>query len=63
MVGRGLSAYIEVHNKIFDEGASLKSVFKNLFGRGTPMSQLLRESERLSPMWHVIYSRLNDFTS
>lgn len=60
-VGEGLTAYIDVHNRIFEEGSTLKSVVKNVFGRGTPMLELLRESERLLPVWSAIRERVADF--
>ncbi len=47
-VSSSLNEYVEVHNKIFQKSATFKSVVKNLFGRGTSMSQLLDDSERLS---------------
>jgi hypothetical protein len=31
-VGRGLTAYIEIHDRIFHDASTLKSVVKNLFG-------------------------------
>lgn len=61
VVGRGLTAYIEVHNRIFEEAASFKSVVKNIFGRGTPMPDLLDASERLVPLWDDILERMEAF--
>lgn len=60
-VGEGLTAYIEVHNRIFKESATFKSMVKNLFGRGVPMAKLLEDSERLVPMWAAIQERLEAF--
>ena len=50
-VGHGLTAYIDVHNEIFHEGFTFKSVIKNLFGRGVPMSKFLADAEALVPLW------------
>ena len=60
-IGRGLTAYIDVHNRTFEEASTLKSVVRNIFGRGTPMSQLLREAERLQPLWGSIRQQLEEF--
>jgi hypothetical protein len=60
-VGRGLTAYIEVHNKIHEEASTLKSVVKNIFGRATPMSELLHEAERMQPLWRSIRQQLEEF--
>jgi len=60
-VGRGLTAYIDVHNRIFDEASTLKSVVKNIFGRGTAMSELLHEAERLQPLWGSIRRQIEEF--
>ncbi len=60
-VSNGLNEYIEVHNKIFQESATFKSVVKNLFGRGASMPQLLDDSERLVPPWAAIYEDLEAF--
>lgn len=59
-VGEALSEYIRVHNRIFEEAATFKSVLKNLFGRGVPMSQLLADADGLVPVWAGIQRRLAD---
>lgn len=61
VIGQGLTQYIEIHDKIFQNAATFKSVVKNLFGRGVPMSRLLQESERLVPMWAAINEQLELF--
>jgi hypothetical protein len=60
-VGRGSTAYVEVHDAIFREAASFKSVVKNLFGRGVPMSRLLADSEQLLPLWSRIQGDMEAF--
>lgn len=60
-VSSSLNEYVEVHNKIFQKSATFKSVVKNLFGRGTSMSQLLDDSERLVPLWAAIHEDLEAF--
>lgn len=50
-VGHGLSAYIAVHDRVFQDASTLKSVLKNLLGRGVPMSRLLQDAEALLPFW------------
>ena len=60
-VGRGLTAYIDVHDRIFKEASTLTSVVVNIFGRGVPMSQLLHEAERLQPLWGHIRRQLDEF--
>lgn len=63
LVGSALSTYIEIHDWIFQEGATFKSVVKNLFGKGVPMSRFLDESKRLLRTWSSIQDRLNEFRS
>jgi len=41
-VGRGLTAYIDVHNRIFDEASTLKSVFEDYEGRSWQAICLIR---------------------
>lgn len=60
-VGGVLSEYIAVHDKIFTEAASLKSVFKNLLGKGTPMSELQADAEALVPRVHRVKTRVTSF--
>jgi hypothetical protein len=60
-VNGGLTVYIAVHDEIFHEAATLKSLLKNIFGRGVPMSKLLEESERLVPLWDAIHTRIEEF--
>ena len=50
VVSGGLTVYVAIHDKIFREAGSLSSVFKNLFGRGVPMSRLLSDAENLMPL-------------
>jgi hypothetical protein len=60
-VGGVLSEYIAVHDKMFTEAASLKSVFKNLLGRGTPMSELQADAEALIPRVQRVKARVASF--
>jgi hypothetical protein len=60
-VSDSLSSYITVHDAIFRDAASFKSLLKNLFGRGVPMSKLLEDSERLLPQWEVIHQKVETF--
>ena len=60
-VNDGLSTYILVHDEIFREASTFKSVVKNLLGRAVPMSKLLEESEQLIPIWAAIQERLEAF--
>ena len=62
-VNQGLTAYIAVHNAIFEEAATVKSLFKNLSKSGVPMSKLLEDSEALVPLWDGISEELEDFKS
>jgi hypothetical protein len=62
-VNGGLSAYIAVHNAIFEEAATVKSFLKNLSGRAVPMSKLLKDSEALVPLWDGLTARIEDFKS
>jgi hypothetical protein len=57
-VGNGLSAYIAVHDRIFQDASTLKSVLKNLLGRGVPMSKLLKDAEALLPFWTSTRTRV-----
>lgn len=50
-VGRALETYIQVHSRIFQEASTLRSLVKNLLGRGVPMPVLLSESQALIRMW------------
>ena len=59
MVNDGLTAYITVHDKIFKEAATFKSLLKNIFGRAGPMSQLLQDAEKLISMRDNITKILN----
>lgn len=60
-VGSGLNAYIEVHDAIFRDASTFKSLLKNLFGRGVPMSRLLDDAEGLLPFWTTMRHRLESF--
>ena len=61
VVSGGLTVYVAIHDKIFREAGSLSSVFKNLFGRGVPMSLLLSDAENLMPLWDSIVCRVETF--
>lgn len=61
MVSDGLDLYIAVHNKIFAEAQTLKSVFKTLLGRGASMGSLLEDAERLGPIWNTIALEVEAF--
>ena len=60
-VGRGLKAYIDVHDTIFEQASTFKSLIKNLFGRGVPMAALLADSEALVPVWVEIRTEVAEF--
>jgi hypothetical protein len=60
-VGHCLSIYISVHDRIINEGGTLKSLFKKLIGRATPMSAMLAEAENLVPAWDAIAQRIESF--
>lgn len=62
-VNEGLNVYIDVHNAIFEEAATFKSLLKNLSGSGAPMSKLLEDSEALVPLWDHISKRVEVFES
>lgn len=62
-VGQILSAYVAVHDRIFNEAASLKSVFKNLLGRGVPMSELQADAEALVPRVERVKTRVALFNA
>lgn len=61
-VNAGLTIYIAVHNKIFNEAATFRSFIKNLFSRGVPMSQLLQDVEKLIPVWNGIVEKVKSFS-
>jgi hypothetical protein len=61
MVNDGLTAYIAVHDKIFKESATIKSLIRNLLGLATPASQLLRDAETLIPIWNEITQKIECF--
>ena len=60
-VNGGLIAYIAIHNAIFRDAATFKSILKNLFGWGVPMSKLLEDSEGLPPLWDTIHQKMEVF--
>lgn len=62
-VSQGIQAYAGVHKYIEQEGASAKSAFKNLFGKGVSMSQLLEAAESLVPIWAEIQNNVLSFAS
>lgn len=62
-VGGALAAYIEVHDRIFHEASTLRSVFKNIVGRGVPMADLLADAEHLNPGLASVRAELSAFRS
>jgi hypothetical protein len=62
-VGRALSAYIEVHDRIFHQASTLRSVFKNILGKGVPMADLLVDAERLIPRLAALQADLSGYRS
>ena len=60
-VNVGLTNYITVHNIIFKESATFKSLIKNIFGKGVSGEQLLHYSENLLPEWNIIFDELAKF--
>src|SRR5207245_87952 len=60
-VGQGLTAYVAVHDAIFRNAATLKSLVKNLVGRGVPISKLVADAEALLPFWVTMQDRLEGF--
>lgn len=61
-VHQGIQKYAATYQRITKEGASAKSVMKNLFGRGVPMSELLSDAEGLVPVWSSLDNELRYFT-
>lgn len=57
----GLTVYCAVHDSIFAEAGTVKSLFKNLIGRGVPMSELLENAEALEPLWDDICRNVKAF--
>jgi hypothetical protein len=60
-VNGGLTAYIAIHDAIFEEAATVKSFLRKLSGRAVPISKLLEDSERLVPLWEAIYQEIDAF--
>lgn len=60
-VNTGLTNYIKVHNLIFKESATFKSLIKNLLGKGISGEQLLEYSENLLPEWNLIFEELENY--
>ena len=60
-VNEGLNKYIYVHNHIFKEAATIKSVIKNLCKKGIPMSELTNEATKLLPIWDSILENIETF--
>lgn len=60
-VNIGLTNYINVHNLIFKESATFKSLIKNIFGKGISAEQLLNYSENLLPEWNEIFEKLEKY--
>ena len=63
LVGSALGAYIEVHDRIFHRASTLRSVFKNIFGKGVPMADLLADAEHLIPSLASLQVELSAFRS
>ena len=63
IVNDGLTAYITIHDRIFKEAATFKSVLKNIFWGAVPISQLLQDAERLTPIWNGITEKIASFGS
>jgi hypothetical protein len=61
LVGSGLEGYVEVHDYIHQQSATLKSTFKNLLGQGVSNEQLLNSAEALVPAWANIRTSVTDF--
>ncbi|MCK4820455.1 hypothetical protein KA005_32120 [bacterium] len=61
VVNDGLTVYIAIHDKIFKEAATIKSLFKNLLGLAVPTSRLLQDAETLIPIWNEITERIESF--
>ena len=49
-----LKHYIAIHNRIFNEQATISSMFRNLFGRGTDFEELLREARNADQLWSKV---------
>jgi hypothetical protein len=62
-VNDGLTAYITIHDRIFEEAATFKSFLRNIFGHAVPMSQLLQDAKRLIPIWNDITEKITSFGS
>lgn len=60
-VNTGLRNYIAVHNLIFKESATFKSLIKNIFGKGISNEELLNYSENLLPEWNQIFEVLERY--
>jgi hypothetical protein len=60
-VNIGLTNYINVHNLIFKESGTFKSLIKNIFGKGISGEQLLNYSENLLPEWNDIFEKLEKY--
>lgn len=56
-----LMNYINVHNLIFKESATFKSLIKNIFGKGISEEQLLNYSENLLPELNEIFEKLEKY--
>jgi hypothetical protein len=61
IVYSGLKLYTATHNEIFSESSTFRSVVKNVFGIGVPMSVLREDAEKLIPLWQGIQSAISDF--
>ncbi|NHZ84851.1 MAG: hypothetical protein GWP19_03105 [Planctomycetia bacterium] len=62
-INNGLTAYIEIHNKIFREAGTFKSLVKNIFGKPVSMSELLNDAKSLILMWNNIVEKITIFSN
>ena len=62
-VGNVLGSYIEVHDRVFHQASTLRSVFKNIFGKGVPMADLLLDAEHLIPKVASVQAELSAYRS
>jgi hypothetical protein len=62
-VASALGAYVEVHDRVFQQASTLRSVFRNLLGRGVPMADLLADAEGLIPKLAAVQAALSGYRS
>src|SRR5688500_8349429 len=46
-----LTAYVAIHDRIFTEQATFRSVLRNLLGRGTSFEELLEDANAAHQLW------------